>query len=283
MQKKITTIEFAEMKKRNEKITMLTAYDYPVAKALDNAGIDSLLVGDTLGMVVYGYDSTLPVTVEDMVRHTQAVARGAKRALVVTDLPFMSFGTPEDALKNAGTIMKFGNADAVKIEGGREREKAVKLMIEAGIPVMGHIGLTPQYMHQFGGFKVQGKSAEAANRLVEDALILQEAGAFSIVLETIPWKIAKEITAKLRIPTIGIGAGVHCDGQVLVSMDMMGFLDTSNFKFLKKYANVYETMMQSGKAYIDDVKKGEYPTTSHSYDISDEEYNAFMEKLKKKN
>ena len=165
MQKKITTIEFAEMKKRNEKITMLTAYDYPVAKALDNAGIDSLLVGDSLGMVVYGYDSTLPVPVEDMVRHTQAVARGAKRALVVTDLPFMSFGTPEDALKNAGTIMKFGNADAVKIEGGREREKAVKLMIEAGIPVMGHIGLTPQYMHQFGGFKVQGKKPEAQTGL----------------------------------------------------------------------------------------------------------------------
>ncbi len=281
MQKKVTTIEFSEMKRRGEKITMLTAYDYPIAKALDNAGIDSLLVGDSMGMVVYGYENTLPVTVEDILRHTQAVARAAKRAMIIADMPFMSFATPEDALKNAGIFIKFGNADAVKLEGGREREKAIKMMVEAGIAVMGHIGLTPQYLHQFGGFKVQGKNAEAASRLVEDALILQEAGAFSIVLETIPWKVAKEITEKVRVPTIGIGAGPYCDGQVLVSTDMLGFQESTYFKFLKKYANVYETVIQSGKAYIDDVKKSVYPTPEHSYEISEEEYKLFIEKIKK--
>jgi 3-methyl-2-oxobutanoate hydroxymethyltransferase len=281
MQKKVTTIEFSEMKHRGEKITMLTAYDYPMAKALDNAGIDSLLVGDSMGMVVYGYENTLPVTVEDILRHTQAVARASKRAMVIADMPFMSFATPEDALKNAGIFIKFGNADAVKLEGGREREKAIRMMVEAGIAVMGHIGLTPQYLHQFGGFKVQGKNAEAASRLVEDALILQEAGVFSIVLETIPWKVAKEITDKVKVPTIGIGAGPYCDGQVLVSTDMLGFQESTYFKFLKKYANVYETIIQSGKAYIEDVKKSVYPTPEHSYEISEEEYNLFIEKMKK--
>ena len=280
MQKKVTTIEFSEMKRRGERISMLTAYDFPMAKALDNAGIDSLLVGDSMGMVVYGYDNTLPVTVEDILRHTQAVARAARRAMVIADMPFMSFATPEDALKNAGIFVKFGNADAVKLEGGRAREKAIKLMVEAGIAVMGHIGLTPQYVHQFGGFKVQGKNAEAASRLLEDALILQEAGVFSIVLETIPWKLAKIITEKVKVPTIGIGAGPYCDGQVLVSTDMMGFMESTYFKFLKKYANVYETIIQSGKSYIDDVKKGDYPTTAHSYEISDEEYALFLEKIK---
>jgi 3-methyl-2-oxobutanoate hydroxymethyltransferase len=279
--KKVTTIEFSEMKKRGEKITMLTAYDYPMAKALDDAGIDSLLIGDSMGMVVYGHDNTLPVTVEDIMRHTQAVARAAKRALVIADMPFMSFSLPEDALKNAGNFIKFGNADAVKLEGGREREKSIKMMVESGIAVMGHIGLTPQYMHQFGGFKVQGKSALAAERLVEDALILQEAGVFSIVLETIPWKIAKEITDRVRVPTIGIGAGPHCDGQVLVSTDMMGFMESTYFKFLKQYANLYQTIVKSGKDYADEVKGGVYPTPSHSYEITEEEYNLFMEKVKK--
>ena len=231
--KKITILDFLEFKKQKQKITMLTAYDYPMACALDNAGIDAILVGDSMGMVIYGQKNTLPVTVEDIIRHTQAVTRGAKRAMVIADMPFMSFSLPEDGLKNAGKMIKNGNANAVKLEGGRIREKTVKLMVENGIPVMAHIGLTPQYYNEFGGFKVQGKSGMAAKRLLEDAKILQESGAFSIVLESIPWKIAKKITESIDIPTIGIGAGPYCDGQVLVSQDMMGFFEFTPFSFVK--------------------------------------------------
>jgi 3-methyl-2-oxobutanoate hydroxymethyltransferase len=215
--KKITPLDFYDMKKRGEKITVLTAYDYPMAKVLDEAGIDALLVGDSMGMVIYGHSSTLPVEVEDIIRHSQAVARASTRSMVIGDMPFMSFALPEDAVRNAGKMIKLGNADVIKLEGGREREKAIKLMVEYGIAVMGHIGLTPTYIHQFGGFKVQGKTAKAAERLIEDARILEEAGVFSIVLETIPWKVAKLITESVHIPTIGIGAGPFCDGQVLVS------------------------------------------------------------------
>ena len=280
--RKITTLDFLEMKKNQEKITMLTAYDYPMAKALDEAGIDAILVGDSMGMVIYGYPTTLPVTVEDVLRHTQAVARGAKHALVIADMPFMSFALPEDALRNAGKFIKFGNANAVKLEGGREREKSIKMMVESGIAVMGHIGLTPQYYNQFGGFKVQGKSADAAAKLIEDAQILEEAGVFSIVLETIPWKIAQEISKSVHVPTIGIGAGPYCDGQVLVSQDMMGFFESTHFKFLKQYANVYKTMTESTQQYIQEVKGTTFPETSHSYEIPEEEYAAFMKKLKEK-
>jgi 3-methyl-2-oxobutanoate hydroxymethyltransferase len=279
--KKITTIDFIEMKKRAEKITVLTSYDYPMAKALDMAGIDALLVGDSMGMVIYGQNSTLPVTVEDITRHTQAVARAAKRAMVIADMPFMSFALPEDAVRNAGHFIKVGNADAVKLEGGREREKSIKMMVECGIPVMGHIGLTPQYVHQFGGFKVQGKTALSAERLVEDALILQEAGVFSIVLETIPWKIAKEITDRVHVPTIGIGAGVNCDGQVLVAQDMMGFFETTSFKFLKQYAKVWDVMVKSASEYKDDVKSGQFPAAQHSFEFPEDEFKIFQENLKK--
>lgn len=280
--KKISAIDFIEMKKKKEKIAMLTSYDFQMAKALDKAGIDALLVGDSMGMVIYGHPTTLPVTIDDTIRHTQAVARGVERAMVIGDMPFMSFALNEDALRNAGNIIKYGNADAVKLEGGREREKCIRMMVENGIPVMGHIGLTPTYIHQFGGFKVQGKTATAAGRLIEDARILEEAGVFSIVLETIPWKVAQEITKRVHVPTIGIGAGPHCDGQVLVTQDMLGFGENVYFKFVKKYANVYETMINSGKSYLSEVKNGAFPTTQHSYEISDEEYSEFMNVLAKK-
>jgi 3-methyl-2-oxobutanoate hydroxymethyltransferase len=280
--RKVTPLDFMEMKRKKEKITILTSYDYPMAKALDNSGIDALLVGDSVGMAVYGLPTTLPVTVDDIIRHTTAVARAVSRSMVIGDMPFMSFALPEDTVRNAGNMIKFGNADAIKLEGGREREKSVRMMVECGMAVMGHIGLTPTYVNQFGGFKVQGKTAQAAERLVDDAKILEEAGAFAIVLETIPWKIAKEITDRVHIPTIGIGAGPFCDGQVLVAQDMMGFSETVNFKFVKKYANVNEIMKKAALEYLNDVKKGEFPTTQNSFEISDEEFNLFVEKLKKK-
>ena len=282
MAKKITALDFIEMKKKNEKITVLTSYDYPMAKALDAAGVDALLVGDSMGMVIYGHSSTLPVTVEDTIRHTQAVARATQRAMVIADMPFMSFALPEDAVKNAGNMLKFGNADAVKLEGGRERVKSIRMMVECGIAVMGHIGLTPQYIHQLGGFKVQGKNALAAEKLIEDAEMLEEAGVFSIVLETIPWKVAEQITKRVKVPTIGIGAGPYCDGQVLVAQDMMGFAEATYFKFLKKYANVWEIMVNAGKAYIDDVKKSQFPTMENSFEIPEAEFEEFMNQLKEK-
>jgi len=269
---KITTLDFLSMKKNGEKITVLTSYDYIMAKALDSAGIDALLVGDSMGMVIYGYESTLPVTVEDVLRHTQAVARAAKNSMVIADMPFMSFATPEIALKNAGRFIKEGNADAVKLEGGRERVKSIKMMIECGIPVMGHLGLTPQYYHQLGGYKLQGKNAHAAERLIEDALILEKAGVFSIVLEMVPWQIAKEISSRVRIPTIGIGAGAYCDGQVLVTQDMMGFSNRKPFKFVKKYAEIWDVMVKAGKDYIKDIKNGQFPTQNNSFEIPDDEF-----------
>ncbi len=267
------------MKEQGERIAMLTAYDYPMSVALDKAGIDIMLVGDSMGNVVYGYKNTLPVTIEDILRHTQAVVRGAKRAMVIADMPFMSFALPEDAVRNAGRFIKEGRADAVKLEGGRERVESIKLMVDCGIAVMGHVGLTPQYYHQLGGFRVQGKSGGAATKILEDALALEEAGVFAIVLETVPWKIAKEITERVKVPTIGIGAGPHCDGQVLVSQDMMGFFESTPFTFLKQYANVYETMINSTKEYIQEVKDQSFPTPDHSYKIPEEEFEKFMKKI----
>jgi 3-methyl-2-oxobutanoate hydroxymethyltransferase len=277
--KKVTPLDFYEMKKNSEKITVLTAYDYPMAKTLDEAGIDALLVGDSMGMVIYGYSSTLPVEVDDIIRHTQAVARASTRSMVIGDMPFMSFSLDEDAVRNAGKMVKIGNADAIKLEGGREREKAIRLMVDCGIAVMGHIGLTPTYIHQFGGFKVQGKTAQAAERLIEDAKILEEAGVFSIVLETIPWKIAKEITERVNVPTIGIGAGPYCDGQVLVSQDMMGFSEAVYFKHVKKYGDVHEVMKNSAESYLQEVKDGTFPTTEQSHEISEEEFDLLLSKL----
>ncbi len=278
-QKKITAQSFINMKENGEKITVLTSYDYIMAKALDSAGVDALLVGDSMGMVIYGQDSTLPVTVEDVLRHTQAVARGAKRSMVIADMPFMSFSTPEIALSNAGRFLKEGNADAVKLEGGRERVKSIRMMIECGIPVMGHIGLTPQYIHQLGGYKLQGKNAHAAEKLIEDALILEEAGVFAIVLEMVPWQVAKEISSRVKIPTIGIGAGAYCDGQVLVAQDMMGFSEGKSFKFVKKYADVWNTMVDAGKNYISDIKNGQFPAKENSFEIPEDEYNMLKDSI----
>lgn len=280
--KKITVLDFVEKKRKNEKITVLTAYDYQMAKVLDEVGLEELLVGDSLGMVIYGYNSTLPVTLEDTIRHTQAVVRATKYAVVVGDMPWMTYATPEDAVHNAGKLIKEGGCDAIKLEGGREREKAIKLMVESGMAVQGHIGLTPTYVNQFGGFKLQAKTAAAAEHLIEDAKILEEAGVFSIVLETIPWKVAKVITESLHIPTIGIGAGQFCSGQVLVSQDMMGFCEATYFKFLKKYGNVYEVMKSAASSYVNEVKNGIFPNEQYSYPINDEEFNQFMEQCKRK-
>lgn len=276
---KITTLDFLSMKENGEKITILTAYDFIMAKALDTVGIDALLVGDSMGMVIYGQDSTLQVTVDDVIRHTQAVARAAKHSMVIADMPFMSFALPEDALKNAGRFIKEGNADAVKLEGGRERVKSIRMMIECGIPVMGHIGLTPQYFHQLGGYKLQGKNAHTAERLIEDALILEDAGVFSIVLEMVPWQVAKEISERVKVPTIGIGAGAYCDGQVLVAQDMLGFSNRKPFKFVKKYADIWNIMLKASQEYINDVKSNQFPLEDNSFNIPEDEYLMLKESL----
>jgi 3-methyl-2-oxobutanoate hydroxymethyltransferase len=263
---RVTTATIRAMKKKGEKITMLTAYDYPTALALDEEGIDIILVGDTLGMVVLGYDSTLPVTMEDMIHHTKAVMRGAQHALVIGDMPFMSYQVSvEEALHNAGRFLKESGCQAVKLEGGREVAEATRRMAAAGIPVMGHVGLTPQSIHQFGGFKVQGKEDKAAQRIQEDAKILEEAGAFSIVLEGMPKELARKITESLAIPTIGIGAGVHCDGQVLVVNDMLGLFERFTPKFVKKYAQLHQEIRGAVRTYIDEVKTGQFPDDVHSY------------------
>ena len=263
---RVTTATIRAMKKKGEKIAMLTAYDYPTAVILDDAGIDMFLVGDTLGMVVLGYDSTIPVTMEDMIHHTKAVMRGARHAMVVIDMPFMSYQVSvEEAVRNAGRLLKESGAQAVKLEGGKEVAEATRRMVVAGIPVMGHIGLTPQSIHQFGGFKVQGKDDKAARKIREDALLLQEAGAFSVVLEGMPKALAQAITEDLEIPTIGIGAGLHCDGQVLVVNDMLGLFERFTPKFVKKYANLNEQIRTAVKTYIDEVKTGTFPDDAHSY------------------
>jgi 3-methyl-2-oxobutanoate hydroxymethyltransferase len=266
--KAVTTTSLKKMKADGKKITMLTAYDYPSAKLADQAGIDVILVGDSLGMVVLGYDTTIPVTVADMVYHTRAVTRAVTHALVVTDLPFLSYhGTWQETLKNAGEIIQKGNAKAVKLEGGREVAETVKRLTQAGIPVMGHIGLTPQSVNQLGGFRVQGKTKEAARALIEDAKILEEAGCFALVLECIPAPLAKLITEKIEIPTIGIGAGVDCDGQVLVFHDMLGYGGEHYPKFVKKYAEIGITIEQAIRTYIDEVKTAAFPQEEHSYGI----------------
>jgi 3-methyl-2-oxobutanoate hydroxymethyltransferase len=263
---RITTATIKNMKKKGEKITMLTAYDYPTALVVDGEGIEMILVGDSLGMVVLGYDSTLPVTMEDMIHHTKAVMRGAEHALVIGDMPFMSYQISiEETMRNAGRFLKETGCQAVKLEGGREVADVTRRIVDAGIPVMGHIGLTPQSIHQLGGFKVQGKGDKAAQRLLEDAKILQEAGTFSIVLEGIPKELAKTITEALEIPTIGIGAGVHCDGQVLVINDMLGLFERFTPKFVKKYGQLNEQIRTSVKTYIHEVKSGAFPDDAHSY------------------
>ena len=261
-----TILDIKKMKTLGEKITMLTAYDYGMASILDESDIDILLVGDSLGNVVLGYESTLPVTMDDMVRHTQAVARGSQKAMLVADMPFLSYQvSPESALANAGRLLKEGNAQAVKLEGGREHADIVYKMTYAGIPVMAHLGLTPQSVNQLGGYKVQGKQEDAAEKIMQDAKCLEEAGAFSLVLECVPEKLAAGITAALSIPSIGIGAGVHCDGQVLVVNDMLGMNDRMTPKFVKKYAQLNADIKNAVKLYIQDVKTCAFPDDKHSF------------------
>ncbi len=253
------------------KIVCLTAYDYPTARLVDDAGVDVVLVGDSLGMVVLGYENTLPLTMEEMLHHTRAVRRGVRKALLVADMPYGSFhGDKSEAVRNAVRFVKEAGAEAVKIEGGERRMDLIAQLVEAEIPVMGHIGLTPQSMHAFGGFRVQGKSMEAAEQLLRDARAVEAAGAFSIVVESVPREIAARITSELRIPTIGIGAGPECDGQILVLHDMIGLSVGHTPKFARRYANVGEAIRNAVGAYADDVREGRFPSDEESYHLSSE-------------
>lgn len=268
---KNTIITFKQSKQQGRKISMLTAYDYSTAKLMDEAGINAILVGDSLGNVVLGYEDTLSVTMEDMIHHGAAVARGAKNAMVVVDMPFMSYqASVYDAVVNAGRLMKEGRASAVKLEGGKEICPQVKAVTEAGIPVMGHLGLTPQSINALGGHRVQGKTQQAAQKLLDDARALQEAGAFAVVLECVPEKLADKVTKELEIPTIGIGAGSGCDGQVLVYQDMLGMFSDFTPKFVKKFANVGQVMKEAFKSYIDEIQQGSFPSQEHCYSIDDD-------------
>ena len=281
--KKVTTSSFRQKKERGEPISMLTAYDYPSALAEDQAGIDSILVGDTLGMVVLGYQNTLPVTMEDMLHHSRAVARGSQYALLIGDMPFMSYQvSTEEAVRNAGRFLQEGGMEAVKLEGGRERVEAIHAIVNAGIPVMGHLGLTPQSVNQLGGYHTQGKTAPAARRLLEDALLLEEAGCFSLVLESVPARLAELISKKLSIPTIGIGAGHGCDGQVLVTNDMLGLFERFTPKFVKKYADFHTDMQRAFAEYINDVQSRSFPAAEHSVEMDDTEWQAFQKDIEKK-
>ncbi len=262
---------FQKMKDEGTKISMLTAYDYSTAKLVDEAGVNSILVGDSLGMVMLGYEDTLSVTMEDMIHHTAAVSRGAKNALVIADMPFMSYEpSVELAVKNAGRLMKEGRANAVKLEGGVRVAAQIKAITTAGIPVCAHIGLTPQSVNAFGGFKVQGKTEEGAQQMIDDALAIQEAGAFAVVLECVPAKLAALISEKLSIPTIGIGAGAGCDGQVLVYQDMLALFSDFKPKFVKHFGNIGPQMTAAFKAYDEEVKAGTFPAEEHTFKIDEE-------------
>jgi 3-methyl-2-oxobutanoate hydroxymethyltransferase len=275
--RKVTTRTFLSKKQRGEVITMLTAYDYPTALAVDQAGIDSILVGDSLGMVVLGYENTLPVTMDDMLHHCRAVARGAKYALLIGDLPFMSYQVSvEQAVRNAGRFLQEASMDAVKLEGGRERADAIRAIVAAGIPVMGHLGLTPQSVHQLGGFRSQGRTAEAARRMLEDALVLQETGCFGIVLEAVPTQLAELISQRLEIPTIGIGAGSGCDGQVLVTHDLLGLFDRFTPRFVKKYADMHGEIARALAAFGSEVETRAFPATEHATEMAQEEWEALL-------
>ena len=273
---KNTVLTLQQAKEENKKITMLTAYDYSTARLIDESGVNMILVGDSLGNVMLGYEDTVSVTMEDMIHHGAAVARGAKNAMVVVDMPFMSYQTGVyDALTNAGRLMKEARANAVKLEGGVEVCEQIKAIVSAGIPVVAHIGLTPQSVNAFGGHKVQGKTEAAAKKLLEDALAVEAAGAFAVVIEGVPAKLAELITKKLTIPTIGIGAGAACDGQVLVYQDMLGMYSDFTPKFVKKFSNVGEVMKVAFAQYIEEVQNGVFPSEEHCYAID----SAIIEKL----
>jgi 3-methyl-2-oxobutanoate hydroxymethyltransferase len=263
---RVTIDDIKAMKSRGEKIVMLTAYDYPSARLAEEAGVDMILVGDTLGMVILGYDSTLPVTMEDMIHHIKPVVRGSERAMVVADMPFMSFQvSTEDAMRNAGRLMKETGAQCVKLEGGVHMAETVRRIVQIGIPVVGHIGLTPQSVNQLSGFKVQGRTPETAERLMDDAIALQQAGAFCVVLELIPAPLAKLISQRLRVPTVGIGAGAGCDGQVQVWHDLLALYTAFVPKHAKQYAQIGEAVKQAVSAYAAEVRSGAFPTTKESF------------------
>lgn len=263
---RLTIREFQRRKRAGEPIVMITAYDYPGARLVEQAGIDLILVGDSLGMVVLGYDSTVPVTLDEMIHHAKAVVRGTQRALVVVDLPFMTYQiNAEEALRNAGRLLQETGAGAVKLEGGAPVVETVRRIVQAGIPVMGHLGLTPQSVHQLGGYHVQGKTARAEAQLLEDAAALEAAGAFSLVLEAVPADLAGRVTARLRIPTIGIGAGPRCDGQVQVFHDLLGFNDDFLPHHARRYGRVADAIRSAARAYADDVRAGAFPTAAESF------------------
>jgi 3-methyl-2-oxobutanoate hydroxymethyltransferase len=264
--RKTTILDIQKMKAGGEKITVLTCYDYPTARIMDNCGIDMILVGDSVGVVFAGHETTLPVTVDDMLYHTRAVLRAGPKALVVTDMPFLSYQVDiGEARRNAGRLIKDGGAAAVKLEGGENAVATIRAIVDMDIPVMAHIGLTPQSIHRMGGYKVQGKKDEQAEKLFADALAVEAAGAFAVVLEGIPQKLARRITGELAIPTIGIGAGPHCDGQVLVIHDILGLCEKYSPKFVKKYADVRPVIADAVARYIAEVKAGEFPTEAHSF------------------
>jgi len=262
----MTVPEVRSMKERGEKIVCLTAYDYCFARILDESGIDLLLVGDSLGSVVQGHDSTLPVTVDDIIYHTRAVIRGRKRALVVSDMPFMTFQLGvDDAKRNAGRLIQEGGAESVKLEGGVTQAATIEALVKMGVPVMGHVGLTPQSVHQFGGYRIQGRGEADARNILDDALAVEQAGAFAVVLEGIPVQLAREITRRVSIPTIGIGAGMHCDGQILVVHDMLGLFDDFMPKFVKRYANLKDTIGSAVQSYMEEVRTAAFPAEEHTF------------------
>lgn len=265
---KNTVVTFRQAKENGKKLTMLTAYDYSIAKLIDRAGINSILVGDSLGNVVLGYANSTEVTMEDMVHHTKAVAKGVENALLIADMPFMSYQVSvEEAVKNAGRLIQEGHANAVKLEGGKVVCPQIKAIVEASIPVCAHLGLTPQSVNVFGGFKAQAKTEAAAKKLIEDAKAVEEAGAFAVVLECVPAPIAEIVTREISIPTIGIGAGAGCDGQVLVYQDMLGYSDGKTAKFVKKFANIGEKITKGILAYKEEVEAGTYPSAEHTYSM----------------
>ena len=280
VRRKVTILTVQRKKESRKPITMLTAYDYPSALLVDEAGIDVILVGDSLAMVMLGMDSTVSLTMDEMLHHCRAVARGAKHSFLVGDMPFMSYqADTAEAVRNAGRFLKEGNMEAVKLEGGEEMVETVKAIVRAGIPVMGHIGLTPQSISKLGGYRVQGKTAADAARLLKDALALEQAGCFSIVLEAIPAAVAAVITEKLHIPTIGIGAGADCDGQVLVYHDLLGLFDRFTPSFVRRYADGRQVILQALIDFSEEVTDGRFPAEEHTYPIDDNELQAFMKKV----
>jgi 3-methyl-2-oxobutanoate hydroxymethyltransferase len=281
-QKKVTVRDLMAKKKSGKKITMLTAYDFPLASFIDQSGIDMILVGDSLGMVVLGYDSTVPVTMDEMLHHCKAVRRGVQYAFLVGDMPFMSYNiSREEAIRNAGRFVKEAGCDAVKLEGGLEVAETVRAIVSAGIPVMAHIGLTPQTAGQLGGFRVQGKDAASAQRLLDSALVLEEVGACSIVMECIPDKLAGLISRSLKIPTIGIGAGADCDGQVLVTNDLLGLFERFTPKFVKQYIKLFPMIKEAVSAYKKEVEAGKFPSSEHVFGMEAKELSRMRVKPKK--